>query len=140
MPHFNPEFFQPFGLFLAAVLGLCIGSFASALVWRIPRGLSWIREDRNQGAARSQCPVCGTRLKARDLIPLLSWIVQGGKCRHCHTAISVRYPLMELSGVLVCMGIYDMWGITLPGFLAMVLSPFLIAFVWIMIDKGSENP
>ena len=71
-----------------ALLGLIFGSLGSALSHRLPRGLPVV-------ADRSRCPACGQDLGARDLIPVLSWIVQGGRCRHCHAPISWRYPAIE---------------------------------------------
>ncbi len=71
------------------VVGLVIGSFLNVVIHRIPRGESIVKP-------RSHCPACATPIKARDNIPLLSWLLLGGRCRHCHARISVRYPLVEL--------------------------------------------
>jgi leader peptidase (prepilin peptidase)/N-methyltransferase len=73
----------------AGVLGLCFGSFANVVVYRVPRGLSVVRP-------RSACPGCHTPIKERDNIPVLSWILLKGRCRSCGMRISVRYPLIEL--------------------------------------------
>jgi prepilin signal peptidase PulO-like enzyme (type II secretory pathway) len=50
---------------------------------------------------RSQCPYCKTTLQARDLVPLLSFIFQGGKCRYCKKKISWFYPILELGSALI---------------------------------------
>ncbi len=71
------------------VLGLLIGSFASAVAYRLPRGEDFV-------LSRSRCPKCGHTLAAIDLIPLVSWLVQGGKCRYCKTEYGVRYLFLEL--------------------------------------------
>ncbi|MBN8543868.1 MAG: prepilin peptidase [Alphaproteobacteria bacterium] len=74
---------------LAALLGACIGSFITLISYRLPR-------DEKVGATRSRCPKCGAQLAARDLLPVLSWVVNFGKCRHCRAAISSRYIITEL--------------------------------------------
>ncbi|MBL8631144.1 MAG: prepilin peptidase [Rhodospirillaceae bacterium] len=81
---------------VAAVLGLVFGSFITALSYRVPRGQSIAH-------GRSQCPACGTTLTARDLIPVFSWLIARGRCRVCQTAISIRYPLIELLTAAVFM-------------------------------------
>ncbi len=71
------------------LLGLCVGSFLNVVIYRLNIGLS-IAEPR-----RSFCPHCRAGIAWYDNIPLLSWLLLGGRCRHCHAAISVRYPLIE---------------------------------------------
>lgn len=74
---------------LTAVAGACVGSFLNVVAWRLPRqeSLLW---------PASHCPRCGTPLRWHDNVPLLGWLVLGGRCRHCHQPIAVRYPLLEL--------------------------------------------
>jgi leader peptidase (prepilin peptidase)/N-methyltransferase len=72
-----------------AVIGACVGSFLNLVAWRLPRQESVL-------APRSHCPRCGTRLRWYELVPLLSWLLQRGRCRHCSTSIRLRYPLVEL--------------------------------------------
>lgn len=74
---------------LVGVLGLAIGSFLNVVVYRIPLLRSIV-------SPPSACPTCGTRIKAYDNVPVLSWLVLRGKCRNCASPISVRYPLVEL--------------------------------------------
>ncbi|MGH2744155.1 MAG: prepilin peptidase [Thermoleophilaceae bacterium] len=71
------------------VLGAAIGSFLNVVVHRVPRGESIV-------APRSRCPDCGMTLRALDNIPIVSWLVLGGRCRNCGTRISPRYPAVEL--------------------------------------------
>ena len=71
------------------IAGLCIGSFLNVIIYRFPKDLSIIRP-------RSFCPNCNTQLTSRENIPLISWFIQGGKCKTCKTTISFRYPLIEL--------------------------------------------
>jgi leader peptidase (prepilin peptidase)/N-methyltransferase len=81
-------------LFAAALLGLVIGSFLSVLVVRLPKG-------EPVGMARSRCPHCGRRLGAAELLPLLSWLMQRGRCRGCGVRISAFYPTIEIAAALV---------------------------------------
>jgi leader peptidase (prepilin peptidase) / N-methyltransferase len=79
---------------IAFVAGLVVGSFLTVLAHRLPRGEPWV-------AGRSRCPACGAEIKARDNIPVLSWLLLRGRCRACGQPISARYPLTELTtGVL----------------------------------------
>jgi leader peptidase (prepilin peptidase) / N-methyltransferase len=81
-------------LVLATILGLAIGSFLNVVIYRLPLGQSLL-------APPSTCPSCRTRLRAIDNIPVLSWVMLGGKCHHCKAPISPQYPLVELvTGVL----------------------------------------
>ena len=80
---------------LAALLGACIGSFLNVVAWRLPRQESVVRP-------RSHCPRCGTTLRWFENIPVLSWLLLRGRCRHCGAAIAVRYPAVEL----LCSGLF----------------------------------
>jgi leader peptidase (prepilin peptidase) / N-methyltransferase len=73
-----------------ALLGLLVGSFLNVVIWRVPRKESVV-------APRSHCPGCDAPIAARDNVPVLSWIVLRGRCRHCQTPISIRYPLVEVA-------------------------------------------
>lgn len=73
----------------AGVVGLVVGSFLNVVVWRVPRGESVIRP-------ASRCPRCGHHVRWWDNVPVLSWLMLGGRCRDCDVPISVRYPLVEL--------------------------------------------
>ena len=78
--------------FLAIVLffiGLVLGSFVNAAAWRIKN-----KKDLLMG--RSECTVCHHKLAWYDLIPVVSWLSLGGKCRYCHKSINPQYPLVEL--------------------------------------------
>lgn len=74
-----------------AVVGLLVGSFLNVVIYRVPREcLSVWRQ------TRSRCTSCGYQLSWFDNIPVLSWVVLGGRCRSCRAWISARYPLIEL--------------------------------------------
>jgi len=76
------------------IVGLCFGSFLNVVAYRVPLGRSVI-------GGRSACPVCSATIVWYDDIPVLSWLLLRGRCRHCANPISVRYPLGELlTGVL----------------------------------------
>ena len=77
-----------FGI-LAFLLGAVFGSFLNCAAWRIAHGESFLH-------GRSHCTACGHILSAPDLVPIVSWIFLGGKCRYCKTKISARYMLTEL--------------------------------------------
>ena len=78
-----------FSVLFAALLGSLIGSFGNVVVYRLPRGES-------VAFPGSHCPNCGRSLTALDLVPVLSYLALGGRCRTCKTRISPRYPLVEL--------------------------------------------
>ncbi|HVY78491.1 MAG TPA: prepilin peptidase [Solirubrobacterales bacterium] len=75
---------------IALLLGLAAGSFATAVAHRVPRGIG-------VAFARSECPACGAQIAARDNVPVLSWLLLGGRARCCGARISARYPLTELA-------------------------------------------
>lgn len=83
-------------LVLSGVLGAVAGSFFSALLHRLPRGQDVVFR-------RSYCPSCKKTLGVRELIPLLSFLWQRGRCRSCKVRIPLRYPFLELFGSVVFM-------------------------------------
>jgi prepilin signal peptidase PulO-like enzyme (type II secretory pathway) len=84
-----------FGSLLIIILGACIGSFLNVVIYRNSRGLS-IRKP-----SRSFCPACEKPIVWYDNIPVLSYLLLGGRCRHCKAPISIQYPLVELATALV---------------------------------------
>jgi leader peptidase (prepilin peptidase)/N-methyltransferase len=86
-------------------IGLCVGSFLNVAIYRIPLGLS-VNEPK-----RSFCPHCKTQLPAWQNIPVLTWLLQRGKCRKCRAPITVRYLIVEvLTGALylICWKVFPM--------------------------------
>jgi leader peptidase (prepilin peptidase) / N-methyltransferase len=74
---------------LLFIVGCVLGSFVTVLAYRIPRGQGLV-------TGRSRCPSCGAQIRARDNIPVLSWLLLRGRCRDCGEPISIRYPLAEV--------------------------------------------
>lgn len=112
----------PFFFWLTTLLlGLCLGSFATALAWRLPRGIPLAAK------ARSGCPACGHDLAVRDLVPLFSWIFLRGRCRYCGAPVGWRYPLIELGTVFLCLGFHAAFGFSVVTFCAFVMAPALVA-------------
>lgn len=85
--------------FLIAISGLIIGSFISLFTYRLATKQSLV-------FTRSKCVNCQAILKAINLIPIFSWLIQRGKCSNCHTKISVRYLLIELSFLIIFLLVY----------------------------------
>jgi leader peptidase (prepilin peptidase)/N-methyltransferase len=123
-------------------LGLVLGSFSTALVYRVPRGISWLwRAGHTQKVAgvtgesgetfRSVCPSCGHILGMADLLPLFSWLSQKGRCRYCRASIPVQYPLIELTVLLGCIGIYTAYGFAPVAWALFGMMPFLAALLFI---------
>jgi len=101
-------------------LGLCLGSFTNALVWRLHEqaevGKSKKKKSKAEKAddlsivhGRSMCPHCHHELAAKDLVPVLSWVELRGKCRYCQAPISWQYPLVELLMAVLFVGLYWLW-------------------------------
>ncbi len=82
-------------LVVVALYGLAIGSFLTVVVARVPAGRSIVRPG-------SACPRCGIPIAWRDNVPVLSWLLLRGRCRHCQAPISVRYPLIEIGTAACC--------------------------------------
>jgi leader peptidase (prepilin peptidase)/N-methyltransferase len=74
---------------LAGIVGAVVGSFLNVVIHRLPRGESLVHP-------RSRCPSCGTQIAEYDNVPIVSWLVLRGRCRHCGAPISPRYPVVEL--------------------------------------------
>lgn len=100
------------------VLGLGFGSFINALVWRIheqaKKGVGHAKE-LSILSGRSMCPRCKHRLGFFDLIPIVSWIALRGRCRYCHKAISIQYPLIEVITPVLFIASYVWWPMGLHG-------------------------
>jgi leader peptidase (prepilin peptidase)/N-methyltransferase len=82
---------------IAFLFGCCVGSFLNVCIHRLPRNLSVVHPP-------SRCGACGTRIAAYDNVPVLAWLWLRGRCRHCGTPFSIRYPAVELlTGLLAAL-------------------------------------
>ncbi len=109
------------------VLGSAIGSFLNVVVYRLPAGISiaW---------PPSRCPVCVTRLGARENLPILGWLWLRGRCAHCRAPISGRYPLVEAgTAVLFCLT-YQRFGLSPETLGIWVFLSWLVALALIDWD------
>jgi leader peptidase (prepilin peptidase)/N-methyltransferase len=135
-------------LALAAFFGLLIGSFLNVVIHRLPKMME--REWRLQCATedqpavdeapynllvpRSACPHCGHQISAWENIPILSYLIQGGKCKGCKAPISARYPLVEALTGLGAAACVAFFGPTLTALAAFAFVASLIALTFIDLD------
>lgn len=107
--------------------GLMLGSFLNVCIHRLPKGNSIV-------SPPSTCPQCKNRLLLRDLIPVISFLILGGRCRFCQASISLRYPLIELlTGVLFALTAYKL-GYSLVTIQALILVSALIVVAFVDMD------
>ncbi len=117
-------------------LGICLGSFVNALVWRIYK--QWGVKSPKQRAkysishGRSMCINCGHTLAVKDLIPLVSWASLGGKCRYCRKPISWQYPVVELLTGAIFVLSYALWPESLSGYAILQFGTWLIILTGFM--------
>lgn len=109
------------------IIGLVFGSFLNVCIFRIPRGES-------VSYPPSHCMKCGTKIKAYDLFPVISYILLRGKCRKCGDKISIRYPLVELFTGLIFLSIYFKYGLNVDSVKYFIFSCFLIVIGLIDFD------
>jgi leader peptidase (prepilin peptidase)/N-methyltransferase len=79
---------QVFPLAFVFAFGACVGSLLNVVVYRMPRGEGLVFPS-------SRCPVCRTKLTWRENVPIIGWLLLGGRCRFCKSAISAEYPIVE---------------------------------------------
>jgi leader peptidase (prepilin peptidase)/N-methyltransferase len=110
------------------VASLLVGSFLTVVIVRLPAGRPFV-------LGRSACPHCGHVLTTRDLVPVLSWMINSGRCRHCAARVSIMYPLVEISAVAVALSAA---ALVPPHLLAMscVLGWTLLALTAIDLREG----
>ncbi|MFA5005707.1 MAG: prepilin peptidase, partial [Candidatus Omnitrophota bacterium] len=86
------------------IFGSVVGSFLNVCIYRMPRNESVVWP-------RSHCPKCSRKILGYDNIPLLSFILLGGRCRFCKGRISLRYPLVELLTALISLALFVRFGL-----------------------------
>ncbi|MBV8466506.1 MAG: prepilin peptidase [Burkholderiales bacterium] len=134
------------------VFGLAVGSFLNVVIHRLPKMMEAefrqecamldapedaeppARPRYNLSVPRSACPSCGAQIAAHDNIPVLSWLLLRGKCRHCGHPISVRYPAVELTTGLISAGIALHFGYSLATLGGLLFGFVLVALFFIDAD------
>lgn len=114
-------------LVFCALTGLCIGSFLNVVIARLPVG-------RSIAHPPSACPRCGTAIAWYDNLPVLSYLLLGGRCRSCRASISWRYPAVEIMGAALFALAYLRFGMSFQLVAALVLVSTLIAITGIDLD------
>jgi leader peptidase (prepilin peptidase)/N-methyltransferase len=100
-------------------IGACVGSFLNVCIGRWPEGLSVV-------TPRSRCPKCGHQIKARENIPILSWILLRGRCSGCGERISIQYPVVELLVGLLWLAAFLQFGMSFTAFRVAVFATVLL--------------
>jgi leader peptidase (prepilin peptidase)/N-methyltransferase len=137
----NPTLFLGF----VALLGLLVGSFINVIVYRLPIMLerAWqSSEARNElpteafnlAVPRSHCPSCAQQLSAVENVPVVSFLFLRGRCRHCKSRISARYPLVEIAASVASILVAMSFGFTASTLAFLVFAWFLLALSLIDLD------
>jgi len=114
-------------LALALILGLVVGSFLNVVILRLPEGISISRP-------RSRCPKCKRMISWYDNVPILSYVLLGGRCRHCKKEIAIRYPLVEALSAIVGLLTYYKFGLGIEWVIFFSFSAALIVLAFIDLD------
>jgi leader peptidase (prepilin peptidase)/N-methyltransferase len=105
-----------------------IGSFLGLLIRRLPEGSTVVR-------GRSRCDACGATLRVRDLVPIVSWLMVGARCRYCNQPLCWFYPGVELAALAIALASVLIHGVLIDGgqgaWLDCVLGWWLLALAWI---------
>lgn len=112
---------------VAFIFGACIGSFLNVCIYRIPAGVSIVHPG-------SSCPHCKSTIHFYDNIPILSWLLLMGRCRHCKASIALRYPFIEFLSGLFALACVAVFGPTLHGLLVFIFVATLIVVTFIDLD------
>ena len=126
-------FLQFFPSIFGFFIGACLGSFSSALIWRLPRKIPWVYElhKGKKEFVRSQCPSCKRALDSKDLIPIFSWLLQAGRCRTCQNKIGLIYPLLEIVWGGIGAIIFYIFGLTFTAAIVLFLVLFSFIYLWV---------
>ena len=112
---------------MVCIMGCCIGSFLNVVIYRLPQRQSLVLPP-------SHCPHCGEAIAFYDNIPVLSYVMLGGKCRHCRAAISARYPMVEAMAGLLALALFRRYGFEPQFFIEYVFVVMLLAIAFIDLD------
>tara|TARA_R110002124_G_scaffold64985_2_gene177991 strand:- start:812590 stop:813435 length:846 start_codon:yes stop_codon:yes gene_type:complete len=127
-------------LSLSIVLGGLFGSFATALIYRLPRGIPIAFGDKSaqggdkNGAARSYCTQCKHQLSFFDLIPFLSYLCLRGRCRYCKKSYGSGYFFVELSCIVLTLAVLSTFGLTLHAAILIITIPVILALFVIDLE------
>jgi len=112
------------------IVGLIVGSFINVIIYRLPKSV--MGESISLSSPnRSFCPECKHILGVLELIPLLSYLLQRGKCKHCNQHISIQYPVIELTcGILMSLA-FIKFGLNLELIFILIFIFSLVALFWI---------
>lgn len=114
-------------MFFFFLIGLCVGSFLNVCIYRLPASKSIVQPS-------SMCPVCETPIRFYDNIPVLSYTLLGGRCRHCRTAIPFRYPLVELMTGLIALALFFKFGLSVAYPIHFIFLAALVVITFIDLD------
>jgi leader peptidase (prepilin peptidase)/N-methyltransferase len=103
----------------AGLVGLILGSFLNVCILRLPARQSIVHPP-------SRCPKCGEGVRWYDNIPVLSWLILRGRCRHCGNPISIQYPLVELATAVIWAGMAMLFAMPLDILAAAVFLTLLL--------------
>lgn len=117
------------GLLGFFIFGLILGSFLNVCIHRMPKGESIVLPG-------SRCPVCRHAIAWQDNLPVISFILLKGQCRHCHAGISWRYPLMETVTGLMLAGLFFKFGFTWDLAAGAVFCSLLLAVIFTDLETG----
>ncbi|MEW6725211.1 MAG: prepilin peptidase [Bacillota bacterium] len=115
--------------FLVGVLGLLVGSFLNVCIYRLPRheSIFW---------PGSHCPACGHPLGPLDLIPVLSWVWLGGRCRYCQAPVSGRYTAVELITAGLFGLVYLRFGWHWETVVGLIFAAILVVLAFTDLETG----
>jgi leader peptidase (prepilin peptidase) / N-methyltransferase len=119
----TPKNVDPFFAAAISFLGLAFGSFLNVCIYRLPRGLSVV-------TPRSACPNCKHLIAPYDNIPVFSWLILRGRCRHCLTKISPRYLMIELLTGALFFACYWYFGLTLHALKYTIFGYLLLGLIF----------
>lgn len=111
----------------ATVLGLIVGSYLNVVIYRLPLGISTV-------LPRSRCPECGAAIRARDNVPVISFLLLRGRCRACGASISWRYPLIEGATALLFLGCFLRFGASFEALAGVLFCALMVALAFIDLD------
>lgn len=124
LPDYNQLIPPPYSYIVVGAFGAIIGSFLNVVIHRLPI-------EESVAFPTSKCPSCSTAIAFYDNVPILSYVLLGGRCRSCKTRISPRYPAVELMTALLFVAVSSRTGINLALPFDLVFVSALIALVFI---------